>query len=140
MVINVRRSKTDQEGEGRKIAVPYGRTAACPVKTMRLWLTTAGIESGAVFRFVNKAGVIGSERLTAQSVNLIIKGYVGAIGLNPAEFSGHSLRAGLVTSAAQAGVALHRIMAQTGHRSPEMLARYIRDANLFESNAAGMVL
>lgn len=141
LVVHLRRSKTDQEGEGRKIAVPYARaTAACPVKAVRAWLGAAEITSGPVFRPVGKSGAIGAGRLTAQSVALIVKRYAEAAGLPAATFSGHSLRSGLVTSAAQAGVAVHQIMAQTGHRSVAMVTRYIRDANLFEGNAAGMVL
>jgi len=138
--IHLRRSKTDQEGVGRTVAVPHGRTEACPVRAVRHWLELAGIDGGAVFRRVTKAGVVCEARLTAQSVNLIVKGYVKGIGLRPDKYSGHSLRAGLVTSAAQAGVAAHRIMAQTGHQSAEMLGRYIRDANLFVNNAAGLLL
>jgi len=140
VVIILRRSKTDQEGQGRKIAVPYGRSVACPVKAVRAWLDAAPITSGPVFRPVGKSGAIGPDRLTAQSVALIVKKYAEAAGLPAATFSGHSLRSGLVTSAAQAGVAVHQIMAQTGHRSVDMVNRYIRDANLFEGNAAAMVL
>lgn len=140
MVVHVRRSKTDQEGAGRKIAVPWGRTSACPVKAVQHWLEFAQITSGAIMRSVSKSGVVNTERLTAQSVSLIIKAYAQEAGLPAAQFSGHSLRSGLVTSAAIAGVAAHRIMAQTGHHSLEMLNRYIRDASMFENNAAGLLL
>jgi len=139
LVIHQQRSKTDQRGEGRKIAVPWGRTAACPVKAVEHWLGHSGIVSGAIFRSVGKGGVVG-ERLTAQSVALVLKSYARASGLDACEISGHSLRSGLVTSAVQAGVAVHKIQQQTGHRSAEMLARYIRDANVFVGNAAGAVL
>ena len=98
------------------------------------------ITSGPVFRAINRGGGVGQSQLSAQSVALILKEYAKAVGLNPANISGHSLRSGLVTSAVQAGVAVHKIMAQTGHRSVEMLARYIRDAGLFDSNASGAVL
>jgi len=138
--VHLRRSKTDQEGVGRTVAVPHGRTEACPVRAMRQWLEAAKIDGGPVFRNVTKKGAVCEDRLTAQSVNLIVKGYVKCVGLLPSDYSGHSLRAGLVTSAAQAGIAAHRIMAQTGHQSPDMLARYIRDANLFVNNAAGLLL
>ncbi|MBS0324106.1 MAG: site-specific integrase [Proteobacteria bacterium] len=140
LVLHQRRSKVDQMGMGRKIGVPWGRTAACPVKAVHAWIEHAQISDGAMFRPITKAGTIGSERLTAQSVALIVKEYARAAGLSADAFSGHSLRAGLVTSAAQAGVAVHKIMAQTGHRSVEMVNTYIRDASLFEHNAAGMVL
>lgn len=139
LVIHQQRSKTDPHGEGRKIPVPWGRTAACPVEAVKQWLDHAGITSGAIFRSVGKGGTVG-ERLTAQSVALVLKSYAEAAGLKASEISGHSLRSGLVTSAVQAGVAIHKIQQQTGHRSAEMLARYIRDANVFVGNAAGAVL
>ncbi len=140
MVVHLRRSKTDQEGVGRRIAVPYGRTSACPVKAVQQWLEHAHIESGAVFRSISKGQVIAAERLTAPSVALILKAYAEKAGLRAANISGHSLRSGLVTSAAQAGVAAYKIQEQTGHRSAEMLAKYIRDANLFENNAVSFIL
>ena len=140
LVVNLRRSKTGQEGAGRKIAVPYGRTSACPVKAVLAWLEHAQITSGAVFKSMGKGGRIQASRLTAGSVALVLKTYATGAGLSACEISGHSLRSGLVTSAAQAGVATHKIQQQTGHKSVEMLARYIRDANLFENNAAGLLL
>jgi len=139
LIVHQQRSKTDQQGEGRKIAVPWGRTAACPVKAVQHWLEHLGITSGAIFRSVSKGGAVG-ERLTAQSVALVLKSYAKAAGLDATEISGHSLRSGLVTSAAQAGVAAHKLQQQTGHHSMEMLNRYIRDANVFVDNAAGAVL
>ncbi len=140
VIVTLHRSKTDQDGVGRKIAVPYGRTQACPVKALEAWLRHAQITMGAVFRRIEKGGEVLETRLTAQSVALIVKSYARAAGLNADEISGHSLRAGLITSAAQAGVPLHKIQLQSGHRSVEMLARYIRDATLFENNAAGLLL
>ncbi len=140
LVIHLRRSKTDQSGEGRKIGVPWGRTSACPVKAVEKWLEVGKITSGPVFRSINRGGAVGQTQLSAQSVALILKDYAKVIGLNPHNISGHSLRSGLVTSAIQAGVAAHKIMQQTGHRSVDMLARYIREAGLFESNASGAVL
>ena len=139
LIVYLRRSKTDQSGEGRKIAVPNGRTSACPVKAVQLWLEHGQIGSGAIFRSVSKGGLISTERLTAQSVALVVKHYAREAGLRESKFSGHSLRSGLVTSAAMAGVAVHKIMAQTGHRSIEMVNRYIRDASLFDNNAAGFL-
>ena len=140
LVIHLRRSKTDQLGEGRKIGVPLGRTSACPVKAVEKWLEVSKISGGPVFRAINRGGGVGQSQLSAQSIALILKDYAKAVGLNPANISGHSLRSGLVTSAIQAGVAVHKIQQQTGHRSVEMLARYIRDAGLFDSNASGAVL
>lgn len=140
LVVLLRRSKTDQESLGRRVAVPYGRTSACPVNALQAWIEHAQIAEGPVFRSVNKAGQINPNRLSAQSVSLILKDYAQSAGLKAEAISGHSLRSGLVTSAAQAGVAIHRIMAQTGHRSVQMVSKYIRDANLFADNAAGMIL
>ena len=140
VIVHLRRSKTDQQGEGRKIAVPYGRTSACPVKAVERWLEHAQITAGPIFRSVGKGGHVGEGRMADQSVALILKAYASLAGLNARNISGHSLRSGLVTSAAQAGVATHKIQQQTGHRSVEMVAKYIRDANLFENNAAGLLL
>ncbi len=140
LIVHLRHSKTDQTGEGRKIGVPFGRTSACPVKAVTRWLEVAKIESGPVFRAVRKGGMIGAARLSAQAVNLIVKEHVERIGLAASEYSGHSLRSGLVTSAARSGVSSYKIRQQTGHRSDAMLARYIRDADLFVGNAAGVLL
>jgi integrase len=140
LLIYLSRSKTDQEGEGRRIAVPYGRTSACAVTAMRNWLGVSGITTGAVFRSIGKSGVVAASRLSDQSVSLIVKKYALAVGLPAMAYSGHSLRAGLVTSAAKAGVSFSKIQQQTGHRSTEMLTRYIRDANVFQDNAAGLLL
>ena len=120
--------------------MPYGRTSACPVKAVQCWIEQAAVTSGPVFRSVSKGSHICENRLTAQSVAIILKAYAKGAGLKESDISGHSLRSGLVTSAAQIGVATHRIQAQTGHKSAEMLARYIREANMFENNAAGLLL
>ncbi|CAG4883726.1 Integrase/recombinase xerD homolog [Georgfuchsia toluolica] len=139
LVVHLRKSKCDQESEGRKIAIPWGRTSACPVKAVQLWLDHAQISSGAAFPSVNKSGVTG-DRLTAQSVALIVKTYAHAAGLPARNFSGHSLRAGLATSAVQAGASILKIKEQTGHKSDAMLYRYVRAGNQFVDNAAGLVL
>ena len=140
LLISLPRSKTDQDGEGRKIAIPFGRTSACPVKAVQQWMDAATIKTGPVFRGVSKAGQVSANRLTDQSVALIVKQYAQALGLPAESYSGHSLRAGLVTSASKAGVSLVKIQQQTGHRSVAMLTRYIRDAQVFENNAAGLLL
>lgn len=140
MTLMLRRSKTDQCGEGRKVAIPFARSNACPVKALRAWLDHAQIESGPLFRFVKKGGVIGSQALSAQTVATLVKEYASKAGLDATNYSGHSLRAGLITSAAKAGVSSWKIREQTGHRSEAMLYRYIRDAEIFEGNAAGSVL
>jgi integrase len=140
LIVYQRRSKTDQDGVGRKIAVPNGRTSACPVRALQGWLEYAQIADGAVFRSISKGHVIAADRLAGATVALILKDYARKAGLPASNISGHSLRSGLVTSAAQIGVSAHKIQQQTGHRSAEMVARYIRDANLFENNAAGLLL
>lgn len=140
LIINLTRSKTDQEGQGRKIAIPYARGAVCAVNALQAWLEISGITTGLIFRGVTRHGKIVESGLTAQSVALVVKERAQAAGLDPTKYSGHSLRAGLVTSAAQAGVNSWKLKQQTGHKSDAMLARYVRDANLFTDNAAGAVL
>jgi integrase len=141
MVILLRHSKTDQEGAGRKIGIPYGRTRHCPVFALDRWLAVSGIESGPVFRPVNRHGRVATELLlSGEVVSLVVKERVAAAGMNPAGFSGHSLRAGFATSAAQAGVSSFKIRAQTGHASDAMLSRYIRDNEMFLDNAVGALL
>jgi site-specific recombinase XerD len=133
----IRRSKTDQEGRGRRIGIPYGtKSDTCPVRALKALLELSGAQSGAIFRRVDRRGHSGS-RLTAQSVALVVKRLATAVGLDPSRFAGHSLRAGLATSAAAAGASERAIMAQTGHTSVAMVRRYIRDGDLFRDNAAG---
>lgn len=137
LTVTIRRSKTDQEGEGRKVGIPYGsHPDTCPVRTMEDWLSESGIASGPLFRPINRHGKMKGDRLTDQSVALVVKGAADAAGLDPARFSGHSLRAGLATQAAMGGASERAIMAQTGHRSPMMVRRYIREGSLFRENAA----
>jgi len=140
LVIHLRTSKTDQEGQGRKVAIPYARGAICPVLALQEWLEAAEINDGPVFRPVNRHGIVADVALNAQAVALVVKARAKAVGLDPQKFAGHSLRSGLVTSAAQHGVSSWKIRQQTGHASDAMLARYIRDANIFFDNAAGAVL
>ncbi len=139
-MVQVRRSKTDQEGAGRKVGIPHGRTRWCPVTALHDWLARAEIEDGPVFRPVDRHGEVGAHRLSSEGVSLVIKERVAVVGLDPDEYSGHSLRAGLATSAAAAGVSSWKIRQQTGHASDAMLARYIRDGELFVDNAAGALL
>lgn len=140
IVLHLRRSKTDQTGHGRKIAIPHGRTRWCPVRHLTDWLTHAGIEQGPIFRRIDRHGHIAPDRLSGDAVSAIIKRRVEAAGFDPATFSGHSLRAGFATSAVMVGASTFKIRAQTGHKSDAMLGRYVRDGNLFTDNAAGAVL
>ena len=134
LAVRLRRSKTDPFGKSRVVGVPWGAGPACAVAAVRAWLARAGIEQGAVFRRVLRSGRIGA-RLSDQSVNLLIKRHAAAIGLPVERISGHSLRAGFVTSAVRAGASLVSIQRQTGHASLDMLARYIRELDPFAGNA-----
>lgn len=140
IIVTLRHSKTDQEGAGRKIGIPLGRTRWCPVAAIRCWLDIAGITEGPMFRPVDRHGNVGAGRLSGEAVSIVVRERVAAAGIDPAGYSGHSLRAGFATSAAQAGVSTLKIRAQTGHASDAMLARYVRDGELFVGNAAGMLL
>jgi integrase len=137
VVITLTRSKTDQEGYGRKVGIPYGRGSVCPVKSLNDWLASACISEGRIFRQVAKGGKLGGN-LSALAVRELVKERAIDAGLDAADFGAHSLRSGMVTSATQAGYASHKIMAQTGHTSLEVMSRYIRDADLFTNNAGGL--
>jgi integrase len=137
LLITLRRSKTDQEAAGREVAIPHGNHAeTCPVRALQRWLDAAGITEGPAFRPIDRHENIGASRLSNKAVALVIKRCVQAAGLDAAQFSGHSLRAGFVTSAARAGEPERRIMRQTGHKSIEMVLKYVRQANAFTDNAA----
>ena len=138
--VTLRRSKTDQNGAGRKIGIPHGRGRWCPVVALEQWLASSGITEGAMFRPIDRHHRVGPKRLSGESVCLVVRERVEAVGIDPKGYSGHSLRAGLATSAAQAGVSSWKIRQQTGHASDAMLARYIRDGELFHDNAAGVLL
>jgi len=140
IVVTLRRSKTDQEGRGRKIGIPLGRSKWCPVKCLTEWLEHAKVETGPLFRGINRHGHIADQRLSGEAVCVIVKQRAEAGGFNPIGYSGHSLRAGLATSAAMAGASAWKIRQQTGHASDAMLNRYIRDGDMFTFNAAGAIL
>jgi integrase len=140
VIINLRRSKCDQEGIGRQVVIPCGHGTCCPVRALDNWLSTAGIEAGSLFRAVNRHSHIAQKALSPEAVALVIKARAKAAGMDPRRYSGHSLRAGLATSAAAAGVPSWKIRRQTGHASEVMLERYIRDGNRFEDNAAAGLL
>lgn len=140
LVVTLRRSKTDQEGQGTLKGIPHGANPeTCPLKAVRAWLKGAGIEEGPLFRSVNRHGRVASARLSDRAVALAVKRAALAVGLDPDRYSGHSLRSGLATAAAAAGVSERAIMQQTGHRSVAMVRRYIRDGSLFRENAAGQI-
>jgi hypothetical protein len=110
------------------------------VTALGLWRERSGIAEGPLFRPVDRLGRIATGRLSGEAISVIVKARVAAAGYDPARYSGHSLRAGLATSAALAGVAAWRIRQQTGYASDAMLARYVRDGELFVDNAAGALL
>lgn len=140
LVIHLRRSKTDQEGEGRQIGIPNGAsTASCPVRSLKRWMQATGITSGALFRPVDNADRVLDQRLSDKAVARAVKRGAERIGQDPTLYGGHSLRAGLATAAAAAGASERAIMNQTGHKSEKMVRRYIREGNLFRDNAAGAI-
>ena len=136
MSIELHRSKTDQEGAGSTKFVPKLGGVYCPVSAYRQWIAEAEIESGAVFRPITKTGGIRNRRLTNQSVALIVKRGLLMAGLPHVDaFSGHSLRAGFVTTAAENGAAEWKIQKVTGHKSTQVLRRYIRTEDKAQSDA-----
>ena len=136
MKINLRRSKTDQYGEGFLKGVPYfDNPVYCPVISMQNWLKISEINSGPLFRRFSKGAKLTEIRLTDQTVALIIKKYLQLAGIDSKNYSGHSLRSGFATSAADSGAEERSIMAMTGHKSTEMVRRYIKEANVFKNNA-----
>ena len=134
--INIKRSKTDQFGEGSKKALPYfDNSQYCPVVSLKNWIEITKINSGSLFRRFSKGSRLTEKRLTDQTVALLIKEYLQLAGIDSKNYSGHSLRSGFATSAAEAGAEERSIMAMTGHKSTEMVRRYIKEANLFKNNA-----
>ena len=133
--INLKRSKTDQFGEGLVKGLPYfNNSQYCPVLTLKKWIEVSNINSGPLFRRFSKGSKLTNNRLTDQTVALLIKKYLKLAGIESKNYSGHSLRSGFATSAAESGVEERNIMAMTGHKSPEMVRRYIKEANLFKNN------
>jgi len=138
--INVKRSKTDQFGEGSTKGLPYfDNSQYCPVLSIKKWIEISKINSGALFRRFTKGSNLSEKRLTDQTVALLIKEYLDLAGINSKNYSGHSLRSGFATTAAEAGAEERTIMAMTGHKSTEMVRRYIKDANLFKNNALNKI-
>ena len=134
--INLKRSKTDQFGEGFTKALPFfDNSQYCPVVSLKKWIEISKIKSGAVFRRFCRGSRLSENRLTDQTVALLIKEYLKLTGIDSKNYSGHSLRSGFATSAAESGVEERSIMAMTGHKSTEMVRRYIKEANLFKNNA-----
>jgi integrase len=149
LIIHLGRAKTDQEGRGESVAIPFGTNLeTCPPRAYRAWLLASGIESGPVFRPIDRHGRMDSDAITDRAVARIVKRSVVAAALadgmteieaaaHAARYSGHSLRAGLATSAAANDAPGHAIQRQLRHRNFNQTAGYIRDGRLFRNNAAG---
>ena len=138
--ITVKRSKTDQFGEGSIKALPYFEDSVyCPVTILQRWLNISKINKGSLFRRFSKGSKLTNDRLTDQTVALLIKDYLDIAGIDSKNYSGHSLRSGFATSAAESGAEERSIMAMTGHKSTEMVRRYIKEANLFKNNALSKI-
>jgi site-specific recombinase XerD len=137
--VTIRRSKTDQEGQGVTIAIIRGG-ACCPVKALRAWLDAAGITEGPIFRPVRKSGKVCDQRLSAKSVCDITKAYAGRVGLDGAAYGAHSLRSGFLTSAARRGASVFKMRDVSRHKSMDVLQAYVRDADLFRDHAGAGLL
>ena len=138
--INLKRSKTDQFGEGSVKGLPYfDNSQYCPVLSLKNWIQVSNISSGPLFRRFSKGSKLSENRLTDQTVALLIKKYLNLAGIDNKNYSGHSLRSGFATSAAESGAEERSIMAMTGHKSTEMVRRYIKEANLFKNNALNKI-
>jgi site-specific recombinase XerD len=139
LLVTIRGSKTDQERQGVTIAIARG-DIACPVRALRDWLDAAGIEAGALFRPIDKGGTVRASRLTDRSVANIVKAYAERAGFDASMFSGHSLRAGFLTSAAGKGASIFKMMDVSRHKSVDTLRGYVRDAELFKDHAGAGLL
>jgi site-specific recombinase XerD len=138
-VIKLKRSKTDQQGNGREIAIPYGSNpSTCPVRALQDWINIGDLQEGPIFMPINRHGKKSTEAITSHAVAVIVKKYAPNREIAK-EFSGHSLRAGFATAAAMAGVQEYAIMKQTGHKRSDTLKKYIRSRDLWKDNAASKV-
>ncbi len=138
--IHIKRSKTDQFGEGYTKALPYfDNTKYCPVGNLKKWIDISKINSGPLFRRFSKGSKLSEHRLTDQTVALLIKEYLTLANIDSKNYSGHSLRSGFATVSAESGADERSIMTMTGHKSTEMVRRYIKEANLFKNNALNKV-
>ena len=138
--IIIKKSKTDQYGEGFIKAIPYfSNSDFCPIVALKNWFENSYIRDKSIFRKISKNGSVLENRLTDQSVALILKFHMLNANLNPNNYSGHSLRSGFATATANSGADERSIMAMTGHKSTQMVRRYIKEANLFKNNALNKI-
>lgn len=137
LTVHIARSKRDQDELGRRIGIVHGtHPDSCPVQALRTWLTAADIAEGPLFRSVSRRGKVNFARLNADSIAFLLKRAVSAAGYDPANYAGHSLRAGFATQSARNGASPNEIMRQTGHTSVQTVACYIREAQLFQNSPA----
>lgn len=141
ILVTLRRSKTDQAGQGDTKAIPSGSDAeTCPVRALQAWIAASGITDGPVFRPVDRHGNVAASRLSGKAVALVVKRAAERAGLDPSVYAGHSLRAGFVTTAAANGASERAIARQSGHAAGStVLRQYIRHASAFTDNAVSMV-
>jgi integrase len=133
----VRRSKTDQDGHGHLVGLPYGSNRiTCPVRSLRAWIESVHIESGPVFRSLGRSEWPSATALTGEMVCIMLKSGLARVGIDPAPFGAHSLRSGFITAASAAGIDPVRIAKHTGHKSLGSLSQYIRVGSLFQHNVA----
>jgi len=138
--IVIRRSKTDQFGEGMVKGLPYfSNQKYCPVLHLKKWLELSNIKTGPIFRRFSKSFKLSENRLTDQSVAILLKYYLDIAGIESKNYSGHSLRSGFATVSAESGADERSIMAMTGHKTTQMVRRYIKEANLFKNNALNKI-
>lgn len=140
ITITLRHSKTDQEGQGIKKGIPYGSNPdTCPVRALLDWLNASCITEGAIFRSINRHSQVQPNAMSDKAVALIVKKLAEVAGLDASQYSGHSLRSGFITTAADYGVDERSIMKQSGHKSLVVMRGYIQEATLFRHNAASQV-
>jgi integrase len=138
--ILIPRSKTDQNGEGQHCAIPYGDPLLCPASAIKAWCEKAHIQSGYIFREVDRHQNIGQTPLSSKSVGVVLKTVAAAVGLPKAEeFSSHSLRRGFATTASRKGAPFVAIMRHGRWRHEGTVLGYIEEGQRFETNAAKMI-
>ena len=138
--IYIKKSKTDQYGDGMTKGIPYFTNEKyCPVVNLNKWLKLSKVSSGPIFRRFKKGLSLINNRLTDQSVALLIKKYLNLAGIENSNYSGHSLRSGFATAAADSGAEERSIMEMTGHKTTQMVRRYIKDSNIFKNNALNKI-
>ena len=132
--VRIRKSKTDQEGQGQVVPIVRG-DHACPIEAVSICLKSAKIQNGPIFRRLGRGGKVIDDPLTPHSIGQVVKKYAVKIGLDPKEFSGHSLRSGFLTSAAMNGASIFKMMGISRHKSIQTLKGYVRMAEEFKNHA-----